>query len=156
MHEITPARVHLPHRSSLRPAIRPPGFASRTASSSSPSSSSSSSACSRWKISDSYFRHDHAIARSLFVLPLPAALFWGICTRHRWAWWTTRILALLVAILYALPSIGIWFLYPHLPLGLRLWITVVGAILCAFVLSVHLALGRPAARTYFFARKTGH
>ncbi|TCO84894.1 hypothetical protein EV701_13314 [Chthoniobacter flavus] len=108
------------------------------------------------EISDSYFRHDHAIARSLFVLPLPAALFWGICTRHRWAWWTTRILALLVAILYALPSIGIWFLYPHLPLGLRLWITVVGAILCAFVLSVHLALGRPAARTYFFARKTGH
>ncbi len=103
------------------------------------------------EISDSFFRHDHAIARSLFVLPLPAALLWGVLTRRRWAWWASRIVAVLAAILYALPSIGVWFLYPHLPFGLRLWLTIVGTILGTLVLSVYLALGRRPARAYFFA-----
>jgi hypothetical protein len=99
--------------------------------------------------SDSFFRHDHQIARSLFVLPVPALLLHGFLTRRRWAWRATRIIALLTAILYALPSIGVWLFFPQMQTGPRIWITTVSAILFALALSAYLTLGRRPARAYF-------
>ena len=103
------------------------------------------------EISDSYFLHDHQVARSLFVLPIPSALLWGLLHRRRWAWQATRVASLLAAILYMLPTIGVWFFFPHLQTALRLWLTVVGSILFTLVLCVYLALGKAPARYYFSA-----
>ena len=104
------------------------------------------------EVSDSFFLHDHQLARSLFVLPVPSALLWGLLQRRLWAWWAIRVVALLAAILYTLPTVGVWFFFPHLQTGLRLWLTVVGVILFSLVLSVYLALGRAPARAYFRGR----
>jgi hypothetical protein len=101
------------------------------------------------EVSDSFFLHDHQLARSLFVLPIPCTLLWGLLHRRLWAWWAIRIVALLAAILYTLPTIGVWFFFPHLQTGLRLWLTGVGIILFSLVLSVYLALSRASARAYF-------
>lgn len=104
------------------------------------------------EISDSFFRHDHQIARSAFILPVSALLLWGFLTRRRWAWRTTRIVTLLTAMVYAVPAIGVWFFFPHIQTGARAGITIVSAILFALVLSAHLALGRRPARAYFQMR----
>lgn len=104
------------------------------------------------EVSDSFFLHDHQLARSLFVLPIPSALLWGLLHRRRWAWSAIRTAALLAAVLYTLPTIGVWFFFPHLQTGLRLWLTLVGVILFSLVLSVYLALGRAPARAYFRGR----
>jgi len=101
------------------------------------------------EISDSLVRHDGQIARSLFVLPVVLLLLHGVLTRCRWAWRATRILALLAVVLYAVPSIGVWFFFPQVQTGPRIWISAVGAGLITFAVSAYLALGRRHARAYF-------
>ncbi|MDR3401290.1 MAG: hypothetical protein P4L99_02235 [Chthoniobacter sp.] len=101
------------------------------------------------EISDSFVRHNGQIARSLFVLPVVVLLLRGVLTRRRWAWHTTRILALVAAIFYAIPSIGVWFFFAHLQTGVRIWISAVGAVLITLAISAHLALGRRPTRAYF-------
>ncbi|MEP6670116.1 MAG: hypothetical protein ABJF10_13230 [Chthoniobacter sp.] len=99
--------------------------------------------------SDSLVRHNGQIARSLFVLPVVILLLRGVLTRRRWAWRTTRILALLAAALYAVPSIGVWFFFLKIQIGQRLWLSGVGATLISLAISAYLALGRRPARAYF-------
>jgi hypothetical protein len=101
------------------------------------------------EISDSYFKHDGQIARSLFVLPVAILLLHGILTRRRWAWWSTRVLGLLGAGIYTFASVGVWIFFGRLPVGVRFWISIVGMTLCALILLAYLALGRRPARAYF-------
>jgi len=101
------------------------------------------------EISDSFVRHNGQIARSLFVLPVVILLLRGVLTRRRWAWRTTRILALVAALLYAVPSISVWLFFPQIQTGQRIWISAVGAGLIVLAITAWLALGRRPARAYF-------
>jgi len=101
------------------------------------------------EVSDSFFRHDGQIARSLFVLPVVVLLLWGLVSRRRWAWLITRVVALLAAALYVATIAVVWIAFAQMQTGARIGISVVSAILGGLVLLAYLALGSGPARAYF-------
>lgn len=99
------------------------------------------------EMTDSIVFH-HELARSAFFFPPAALLLWGVLTRRRWAWFATRAVTFVGALIFTATG-GFAVLSTHIKPRDQHGIVTISLLLGAILAATFIALGRPAARNLY-------